>query len=275
MPDCGRIRSRTCAKLIPLDPVEKVMRLDLLECRPRRSIGEQPARQVDQDQIGRTLNMALTDARIVDLADSDTLDSTGKRKFSCREHPIWVNHEPSSDGQRGTVIRNSPSTGRCGHTSPGYRLHRRVRCRKGAARKFGPVGDWSSRLLKIPQRQPGSAGAPKWNAMAHLVHDDATRPEIDLGSVRRKLVMRLACRTAAGTVSQRSESASASFLVVRVCLLEVERLGMCQDLGSDVVRRADQGSAVLARYRGRAGQLQERSRRPEIGQEEVALGIEQ
>lgn len=102
----------------------------------------------------------------------------------------------------------------------------------------------------------------KWT---DLVHDDAAGPEIHFGSVRCELVFRLCGgggnSSATGTFDPQPTSSS---FIVRVFLfffLEVQSLGMRQNLGCDIVRGADQGAAVLARDRKRRRGGRRRRRR--------------
>lgn len=116
-----------------------------------------------------------------------------------------------------------------------------------------------------------------------LIYDDAAGPEIHSGAVRRELVFRLCVGAAGGTFDAKPAACSSSFVRVFLLLfffLEVQSLGMRQDFGCDIVRSANQSAAVLARDRtrrrgGRGRGWKERSRRTEIGQEEVAVGVEE
>lgn len=75
---------RTGVQLIPLDIVEKLVRLDLLACRPRFGGCEKPedARRSDGHCSLMSGSHLTTDALIKDSADLETDEVGGNRKLS-------------------------------------------------------------------------------------------------------------------------------------------------------------------------------------------------
>ena len=80
----GQGSERTGAKLIPLDVVEKLVILDLLDCRPRFGVREKPEDARRSVSTARPVSSSrfTTHALINDSAAFDTDEAGGKRKLS-------------------------------------------------------------------------------------------------------------------------------------------------------------------------------------------------